>query len=100
MQTILDFRRNRSNEIPYKGRYTWILERLEKGIETWARYPCGLTESQTQDLRSYNEEFWGPYQHAMKAYGRKMKILLRKGWNGPHHISGQFKLTGKLFEMS
>lgn len=76
--------RNKSKLIPYRSRYTKTLQFLEDGIESWARYPCGLDAAQSYDPPNLTADLWSDYLTLMRAYGRKLERLLRAGWNGPH----------------
>lgn len=89
--------RDQSKEIPFKRRYTWVLNSLGDGIDSWARYPCGLSAGQSEDLQTVTEEFWEAYNILMLAYARKMKSLLRRRWNGPHGIVCSFSFKGETF---
>lgn len=89
--------RNMSSIIPFRNKYTWILEYFETGIESWARYPCGLDATQTEQMRKLSDQLWKAYVRIMRAYGRKMEILLKKGWNGPHGQSGYIDFQGSSY---
>lgn len=81
--------RAKSSIIPYRNRFTHVLEFFEGGIESWARYPCALSAQETVDQPALPELVWEDYLRLMGAYGRRMEKLLAQGWKGPH---GQFAM--------
>lgn len=90
---------SKSNIIPYKKRYLWVLEKFESGIESWARYPCALKFDRSIDFPILGDDLWLGYTRIMKAYGRKMTKILSLYWEGPHGWSGHYKFTGNFFDM-
>lgn len=89
--------KNQSSLIPMPKRSEPIIAVLEKGIETWSRYPCGLTAEQSDLQRWFTPELWTAYCRLMKRYGEKLKILLEKGWSGPHNTGGTWQFHGMSF---
>ena len=84
----------RSSLIPWKSQGPAVLARFERGLESWARYPCALTAAETESEHNLPPELWTSYLKLSKAYGRELMKLLRGGWNGPHGISGRFEFHG------
>lgn len=84
----------KSNLIPYKDRSIKTLEYFEDGLESWARYPCGLNWAQTKEQELLEERMWQNYMWLMKAYETRFKKLMAKGWQGPHDFKGSFKIEG------
>ena len=85
---------NKSNLIPYKTRSIKTLKYFEDGLESWARYPCGLNWSQTREQVLLDEKAWNNYRWLMKSYETRFKKLISKSWKGPHAFEGSFKIEG------
>jgi hypothetical protein len=85
---------SKSKLIPYKTRYLWILEAFEDGLDSWFRYPCALTVEETKEEGRLYDHLWHGYSAVMRAYGRKISMLLGKGWIGPHGFYGRWVITG------
>jgi hypothetical protein len=77
-----------STFIPYKKSYVPVPKEFQSGLESWFRYPCGLTMQDTMEERNLHEHLWKAYCKLMRAYGKRLMILLNKGWNGPHGTYG------------
>ncbi|HWM32019.1 MAG TPA: hypothetical protein VNO69_10025 [Methyloceanibacter sp.] len=89
-----------AKSIPYKNRHIDILKGFEGGLDSWARYPCGLTYGQTEYANSLAPELWNGYLRVMRAYGNRLCKLLSKGiWHGPHGFSGQWRFEGEFLSM-
>lgn len=84
----------KSNLIPYKDRSIKTLEYFEDGLESWARYPCGLNWGQTKEQELLEERMWKNYMWLMKAYETRFKKLMSKVWKGPHDFEGSYKIEG------
>ena len=84
----------KSTLVPYKLRSINTLKYFEDGLESWARYPCGLNWAQTKEQELLKEKMWKNYLSLMKSYEVKFKKLIAKGWKGPHAFEGSFKITG------
>jgi hypothetical protein len=74
----------KSHLIPYKTKYRWVLQQFEDGLESWARYPCGLEALDTVHPSVMGPSLWDGYERVMRAYGNKLVDLLKGGWCGPH----------------
>lgn len=79
-----------STLVPMPVRSETILGVFEEAIETWSRYPSGLTVRQTDHQRWITPELWRGYCELMRRYGRKLQSLLEKGWSGPHDSGGKW----------
>ena len=90
--------RAKCRSIPYKNKYKRTVQFLEAGIESWARYPCGKSATDMALQQSVSDYHWNKYCLLMKAYGRRMRKLLHKGWNGPHQSKGHLDISGDFFQ--
>jgi hypothetical protein len=86
-----------STTIPMPVRSESIIEVFEEAIETWSRYPSGLTAYQTDHQRWFTPELWGRYSDLMRRYGRKLRAHLEKGWAGPHGSGGKWTFGSQQF---
>jgi hypothetical protein len=71
-----------------------VLREFERGLESWARYPSALTESESEPEQPLTPLLWQSYRVLAKAYGRDLMVLLRRGWKGPHGVDGYFDFQG------
>ncbi|SHG81037.1 hypothetical protein [Bradyrhizobium erythrophlei] len=78
--------------IPYKTKYIWVLKKFEDGIESWARYPCGLSVHTSFDEEILSPGLWDGYVRLINAYFSRMQRLLTKGWRGPHQYHGKWRI--------
>ena len=78
-----------SNLAPYKNRYEATLEALEDGLESWARYPSGLTHQSSTYERVVTPELWQSYNAMFQAYRARLETVLRKVWHSPS--GGQYR---------
>jgi hypothetical protein len=83
--------------IPYKIRSRWVLSSFEQGNESWMRYPCPRSVDGMLVEPDFPERLWVAYLRVMAAYGRKLKVLLEKGWRGKHGFEGKWIMTGEPF---
>jgi hypothetical protein len=90
----------KSELIPYRNKYIWVLDAFEQGLESWARYPCGLSYETSLKEGHISPKLWEGYLRLMKAYGNKMTHLLRGGWVGPHEFSGRWKFRENFLDMT
>jgi hypothetical protein len=84
-----------SRLIPYRKTYTHVLKAFESGLDSWFRYPCALTAQDTKREDPLFDELWAGYGKIMRAYGKKLGVLLSKGWNGPHGTYGLWTIQGQ-----
>lgn len=71
-----------------------VLNVFEDGLNSWARYPCGLSIEQERSEKRLDEELWTDYLLLMHAWTEKLCSLLTIGWTGPHEFYGRFEFTG------
>ena len=83
-----------SSLIPWQKRGPAILSRFEQGLESWARYPCALSATETEAEQNLPPALWAGYLGLMRAYGKALMALLQQGWAGPHGASGRFEFQG------
>lgn len=80
-------------DIPYKNRYRWVLAEFAGGVESWARYPCGLLASDNAEEQLMTPRLWNRYERLMAAYIRALKAKLTAGWEGPHGFRGRWTFS-------
>ncbi|KQV64081.1 hypothetical protein [Caulobacter sp. Root343] len=90
---------SKSRLVPYKMRHLNVLRAFEDGLESWSRYPCGLTAADTRTAASLPIDLWAKYLLLMRAYGTRMVDLLGVGWNGPHGFHASWTFGGGFLEM-
>jgi len=88
----------RSKLIPYKTKYLFLLNAFECGLESWARYPCALSHTDSTYEEQMTDRIWDGYITIMRAYHRKLVTLLRAGWKGPHDFYGRWKIDPTFFD--
>lgn len=81
---------------PYRVRGARVLRSFEAGLESWARYPCALTQAETADLSEMTEELWRGYLRVATAYATRLMGLLQKGWRGPDGFFGRWDFSGEF----
>lgn len=91
--------RDASTLAPYRTRYRWVLKEFERGLESWARYPCALSATGTEDQQMLAARTWRGYQYLMNGYGRTLIKLLSKGWQGPHGYYARFTFDGEFLSV-
>lgn len=84
----------KSKLIPYKDRSIKTLRYFEDGLESWARYPCGVNWGHTKEQEILQEQMWKNYMWLMKAYETRFRKLISKVWKGPHDFEGSFEIEG------
>lgn len=84
----------KSSIIPWQKRGPSILSRFERGLESWARYPCALNASDMELEQNLSSALWAGYLGLMRAYGKALMTLLQQDWDGPHGVSGRFEFRG------
>lgn len=83
-----------SSLLPYQSQSVNTLSYYEDGLESWARYPCGLNWAQTKEQNLLSQKVWKNYMWLMGAYESRFKKLILKGWKGPHKFDGSFEIKG------
>jgi hypothetical protein len=56
-----------SSLIPFKNRHLGVLEQFEEGLESWARYPCGLSLATSMVEGIMQHDLWSGYIRLMRA---------------------------------
>jgi len=79
-----------SRYAPYKNRYEAVLVAFEDGLESWARYPCGLTHQGRSYERMVTPELWAQYNRMFAIYRARLEKLLTKSWPAPS--GGEFHM--------
>lgn len=82
--------RDMSRLVPYKNRYAAVLAAMEDGLESWARYPCGLTHTGSTYERVVTPELWLAYNSMFNAYQKRLESLLTKVWRAPS--GGEYRM--------
>jgi hypothetical protein len=82
--------RGMSRYAPYKNRYGAVLAAFEDGLESWARYPCGLTHQGRSYERMVTPELWAQYNRMFPIYRARLEKLLTKSWLAPS--GGEFRM--------
>ena len=75
--------RSMSRLVPYKNRYSSVLAAFEEGLESWARYPCGLTHQGPAYERAVTPKLWSNYNAMFETHRRRLENLLTKPWRAP-----------------
>lgn len=73
-----------------------VLREFERGIESWARYPSALSAGESESEQVLPGGLWRRYRRMMRAYGVRLKVLLRRGWAGPHGAGGRWEVKGEF----
>ena len=83
----------KSGHVPYKSRYVATIVSLENGLESWARYPCGLTHTGSAHEMEMTGKLWSSYLSLFSACSARLERLLSKGWEGPdgNHYSMRYE---------
>ena len=82
--------RSLSNFAPYRAKNIKFFRILQEGVESWARYPCGLTWETSHQEPALNSKIWQSYLRIYLSQDRRIKSLLAKGWQGPHGFFGSW----------
>jgi hypothetical protein len=88
----------KAHNIPYRTKHIWVLRSLQHGLNSWARYPCGLNAAETSEEADMRHELWEMYCKLMRAYGNRLIDLLRVGWTGPHSFEAQWNFYGSFLD--
>lgn len=79
------------NTVPYKNRWIWVLSKFEDGLESWARYPCGLTFRDSCFEEEMTPKLWDGYNKLFSAYSKRIEKLLSKPFSLPHGETARMK---------
>jgi hypothetical protein len=88
--------RSKSKMIPLHEEEQFVLEQFESGLESWARYPCGLTLAETPHEVMLQPDLWDGYIRLMGSYGSALCDLLSREWRGPHGFFGHYQISGQF----
>lgn len=83
-----------SLSIPKPKAHDRVLRTFESGLDSWFRYPCGLTVEGTKKEAQLSDSLWSGYSSVMRAYGKTLARLLDNGWHGPHNYYGRWTMYG------
>jgi hypothetical protein len=78
-------------KIPAPKRSLHIFEKLEIGVNSWARYPCATSIERESDECAVTPEFWEDYNKVFDLYSKKLEKLLSKKWKDPYGEVGYVK---------
>ena len=67
-----------SRKIPQPKRTRHVLETLEVGVNSWARYPCSTTVERQSLEQAVTPEFWSEYNRVFELYSKHLESLLSK----------------------
>jgi hypothetical protein len=85
---------DQSKLIPRRKSSIHVLQEFESGLDSWFRYPCGLTIEKTLEELHLLDHLLDGYTKLMGAFGKKLISLLGKGWTGPHGSRGEWIIRG------
>lgn len=86
--------------IPWPVKGTRIIREFERGLDSWARYPCALSASESEWEQALPDSLWSEYKRLMRAYGKRLRELLQKGWTGPYGSGGKWEIVGEFLGAS
>lgn len=75
---------SKAQRLPHPRRSRRVLKAFEEGLESWARYPCGLTASTPGEEGVLTDALWAEYLQLTNAYRHRFQDLLARRWRGPH----------------
>lgn len=87
-----------SSLIPSEKEDQDVLRQFEEGLDSWARYPCGLTLEQSACEVTLQPGLWVGYRRLMRAYGASLRKLLAQEWLGPHGFRGRYEVGGQFLD--
>ncbi len=70
--------------IPQPKRTQRVLETLEVGVNSWARYPCSTAQERQTWERAATPAFWAEYNRVFDLYSARLEELLTKNWKGAY----------------
>jgi len=86
----------RVKNIPWPISGISVIREFERGLDSWARYPCALSASDSEWEQVLPDTLWRQYKRLMSAYGERLKKLLRSGWEGPYGSGGRWEIKGEF----
>jgi hypothetical protein len=93
--SLTDLQRQ-TKDVPYKKSLLWVLREFEEGLDSWARYPCGLDASRSGHQTVLTEKVWNGYLRLMAAYGKRLRTLLRREWRGPNGFHARWYIDAEF----
>src|SRR5699024_6263222 len=88
-----------TQQLPYPQRGRWVLDAFEEGLDSWARYPCGLTATASGEEGVLTEHLWSEYLNLMRSYGIRLQSMLERTWRGPHGFVIHYEFSEQFLEM-
>jgi hypothetical protein len=70
--------------VPAPKRTRRVIETLEVGVNSWARYPCSTSVARESEEREATDAFWDSYSKVFSLYSRRLERLLSKRWTGAY----------------
>jgi len=71
-------------KIPQPKRTRHVLEALEVGVNSWARYPCSTSVERQSLERAVTDELWAEYNRVFDLYSKRLELLLSKTHKGAY----------------
>jgi hypothetical protein len=84
---------DRCRQVPYKARHEGLMRIFEEGLNSWARYPCGLSATDSDIEGVLSERLWSRYERTFAVVSTKLERLLSRNWVGPHGTGGRVTFT-------
>ncbi|MDF9434619.1 hypothetical protein [Chromohalobacter israelensis] len=85
------------NQLPNPLHGQWVIHSFQNGLESWARYPCGLTAGDLGEEGVLTDRLWLGYLRLIGAYGSQLQDMLKRPWRGPHGFYGHYEFSGNFF---
>ena len=80
-------------KIPQPKRTRHILEALETGTNSWARYPCSTSVEKQSNERLITTQLWEEYNRVFTLYSRRIEQLLSKKHKGAYNQIGYVEFS-------
>lgn len=79
--------------LPYPKRGQRVLQAFEEGLESWARYPCGITASTPGEEGVLTDSLWEEYLQLTHGYRSRFQGMLEHRWRGPHGLDVRLEFS-------
>jgi len=86
----------KSRKLPQPKRTRHVLDTLEVGVNSWARYPCSTSIERQSFERAVTPEFWSEYNRVFDLYSKKLEGLLTKKHRGAYAQVGYVEFTNNV----
>jgi hypothetical protein len=86
------------NLLPFLEIASETINNFEIGLNSWARYPCGLTLQASGPAQNIRPELMINYRTIMNNYAQKLVELLKTEWRGPHNFRGEYTFSGEYWK--